>query len=137
MKVALEVFIDLGERFFELLPRNLINLANRRSRIFNGGDQILPLGIEESVPLGSFAVLFERHHVDRTHGVKFRAHLSIRLIAGRKFVARHASDCGIGEQSGPLDPEFIQAGLRHVGAIGFQFGGGCLQLTAPVTGLVE
>ncbi len=87
--------------------------------------------------LGGFAVFLERHHVNRTHGFQFGAHLAIRLIASCEFVAGDEVDCGVGEQSGALESEFVQAGFRHVHGVGLQLGSGGLKLAAPVASLVE
>ena len=68
---------------------------------------------------------------------KFRAHLAIRLIAGGQFVAGDQNQRGIGEQSGALDSQFVQASFRHVHGVGLQLGRGRLQFAAAVAGLVE
>src|SRR5580658_1050822 len=82
-----KVLVDLGESFLELLARDFVDLANRGCRVLDRRDQVLALRVEEGVALGGLAILFKRHHVHRSHGFEFGAHLTIRLIAGSKFIA--------------------------------------------------
>ena len=79
--------------------------------------------IEESVALGALLMLFERHHVHRAHGFELAAHLSIRLIASRQFVAGNEDQRRVGQQNWTLNAQFVQASVRHVRGIGLQFGG--------------
>jgi len=75
--------------------------------------------------------------VHRAHGFELGAHFAIRLIAGRKFVAADAGDCGIGQQGGTLDAQLVEASFRHVRVVSLQLGGGGLQLAAAVAGLIK
>src|SRR5580692_8590689 len=102
-----EVLIDPSKGFLELLARDLVDLANRGNCVLDGGDQIFALAIEERVTFGSLAILFERHHVHRTHGFQFRAHLAMKLVTSSRIVARDERECRIGQQSGALDSQFV------------------------------
>ena len=55
---ALKVFVDLVEGLFKLHARDGINLFDGVLCVLNGLCQIFALRFEESMPLGSFFVLF-------------------------------------------------------------------------------
>ena len=119
---GLEVLVDLVERFFKFLPRDLIDLADGGRGIFDRIQQIFALGFEELVALRGFLVLFERHHVDRAHGVEAGAHFAVRLIFGGKFVASKHRNRRISHQYRTFHAEFVQAGFGHVLQVGLQLG---------------
>ncbi len=124
---GLEVLVNLVERFFKFLPRNLIDFANGGRGVFDRLHQVFPLGCEELVALGRFLVLFERHHVDWTHGVEAGAHFTVGLIFGGEFIAgEHRNRLvghSLGHQDGAFHSQFVQASVGQVLQVGLQLGG--------------
>ncbi len=80
--------------------------------------------------LRRFLVLFESHHVDRTHGVEASAHFAVGLIFGGEFLAGDQRDRRSGRRSGQrfghqdraFDAEFVQTGVGQMLQVGLQFG---------------
>jgi hypothetical protein len=99
LNVALEVFVDLGEGFLELLARDFVDLFDGGGGVLDGGDQVFALGFEERVALGGLAVLFERHHVDRAHGFELGAHVAVETDRSGEFVAGD-EESGVGHERG-------------------------------------
>jgi hypothetical protein len=61
----------------------------------------------------------------------------MKLVTSSQLVARDERECRIGQQSGALDSQFVQASICHVHGVGLQLGGGRLQLSTAVASLVE
>ncbi len=94
----LEVGVNFMECLFEFLARDLINFFNSGGGVFDRVDQIFALGLKELVAFGSFLILFERHHVDRPHGVQTGSHLAMSLILSREFLTGQWNNRGICQQ---------------------------------------
>jgi len=59
------------------------------------------------------------------------------LVRGGELVAGDYGQCGVGEQNGTFDAQFVEASLRHVFCVGLQLGGGGAEFAATVASLVE
>ena len=95
------------ECFFKLLPRERIDLANGRLRVLNRFEQILSLRFKECMPLGSFLVFLQSHHVDRTHAIEPGAHFAINLILDSQLLAFSNRNRRIGHQFRPLHAQLV------------------------------
>ena len=59
------------------------------------------------MPLGSFFVFFQGHHVDRAHGIEPGAHFAINLILDSQLLAFSNRNRRIGHQFRPLHAQLV------------------------------
>ncbi len=125
-----EVLVDARKCFVEFLARNLVDLLDRLLRVLDGIDEILALRFEEGVPVSGFLVLFECHHVDRSHLLDLLAQSAAGFFFRNERLVYDANDCLIGAQRGGLFVYFGQRAALQVFEVRAQLGN-CTLLAGP------
>ena len=114
-----------------------IDLLDRRLRVLDRVEQVFALRLEEVVTLRRLLVLFQRHHVDRTHGVEPRAHLAVTWSSVASCSPVDRCDGRVGHQFLAFNAEIVQAGLRHVLRVRLQLRRRRRKFTTAITGLIR
>ena len=89
---------------------DLVDLLDGGLGVLDGIEEVLALGLEEAVTLGSLVVLLESHHIDGAHGFELLLESAGLFFFGVQGVAFDAGDGCVFAKGDGLDGEVVEAG---------------------------